>query len=222
MPESKHIIRAVRLLWRVATAAVCAWGLAVMTGITAGKFNSSLLCYYTVQSNLVCLIYALVLAAADLAGRRIRHERIAGAVTSMILVTMLVYNLILDRTGFSMTSNMMEIANMIVHLAVPLMIFADWIFFAEKGRLRRREPFLWMAIPLAYYFYVLARAALAGPIPGRNSRFPYFFIDSDVLGALTVARNVAVLIVMFLLLGYFLVGVDRLLARVAGFIKDRL
>ena len=172
MPELKNIVRPARLLWRVATAVVCAWGLAVMTGIIAGRFNASLLCYYTVQSNLVCLIYALVLAAADLAGRRIRHERIAGAVTSMILVTMLVYNLILDRTGFSMTSNMMEVANMIVHLAVPLLILADWLLFAEKGRLRSREPFLWMAIPLAYYFYILAPAELAGPLPGRNSPFP--------------------------------------------------
>ncbi|HOC28881.1 MAG TPA: Pr6Pr family membrane protein [Treponemataceae bacterium] len=213
MPETHTIIRLFRLAWRIATIGVCSWGLAVLTGIAAGSFNPGLLCYYTVQSNIVCLIYATVLAIADIAGKRIRYERAAGAVTIMITVTMLVYNLVLDRSGFSMTGNDMEIANLIVHLVLPLMILADWLFFAQKGLLRAREPFFWTIIPVSYYLYILARAEISGLIPGRNTRFPYFFIDSDALGFPAVAVNIILFTIFFLILGFIIFGIDKLFAR---------
>lgn len=94
------------------------------------------------------------------------------------------------------------VAELTAHTLSPILGAIYWYRVIPRGHLSRRHPFLWLSYPIAYLVYWLFR----GPILGY---YPYFFIDVDALGYSGVALWSGALIVVFLLLGSLMLGVDR-------------
>ncbi len=65
---------------------------------------------------------------------------------------------------------------------------------------------LWLAYPMGYLGYSLARGAVDG-------WYPYFFIDVGVLGHTRALTNAALLSVAMLMAGCVLVGAVKVLRR---------
>jgi hypothetical protein len=57
---------------------------------------------------------------------------------------------------------------------------------------------------------MLIRAEIGGIITGLGSRFPYFFLDIDVIGWMGLLAYVAIITIGFIAVGYAMVLIDRL------------
>jgi hypothetical protein len=186
--------------------ALAAWaGLAVQLqasiGLTgsAGEALWAMLRYFTVITN---LLIALLFSMISLRGRASPFA--AGGATLAILLVGIVFALLLN--GLLELSGGALLADFLMHRATPVLAPVWWLAFMPKGGLRRRDPFVWMLYPLAYFAYALVRAAIDG-------RYPYPFMDAGRIGSLQTGLNALEIAAGFLLAGLLLVWLDRRLAR---------
>ena len=202
-------------------ALLCAAALIVDFGIPQGRMRWHILNYYTVLSNLACLVFfALAFAACVRAwGRGEKNfsyaPRTEGAIVFCIAVTGLIYALMLGPNDLAAQgSSFFSFRNMMLHYAGPFMVVLDWLLFSPKGRFCRWDPLKWLCIPLAYFAYILIRSTFAGGIGGSGSRFPYGFIDPAVQGGWgNMMWGVLEIAVGMAALGYVIYLTDWLLAR---------
>ena len=210
--------RALSLTYKCMIVIVTAIGLYLNSGLPNGSFAPEMFLYYTILSNFFCLLYYLVACVSvvqiirkdGIHGESTWAIHLKGAVIMAITVTLLIYWFILFGAGFEMAEGTSPLANLIVHLIVPVLSILDWVVFDPKGRLNRLDPVKWLIIPLCYYAFTVVAAALGMTFYG-GSHYPYFFIDADVLGWGTVMLNVLGLAAAFLAIGYIVFAVDRLL-----------
>jgi len=207
--------RAASIAFKAVLIAAGIWGLLLTFGVFEGRFNLGMLNYYTVLSNLLCVVYFLL----DLA-YLIRHRHdptkttwrplLKGIVTMGITVTMLVAHFMLGMR-FSM-GNSSGLSLLLVHYIVPAMTILDWLLFDPKGRIKKTAPLVWTAAPLVYFVYTLI-AVQAGMTMGQDSKYPYPFLDTDTLGWGHVLLTVLILAVFFIALGYLFFVADRILSK---------
>ena len=172
---NESVLRACRLL--LALAALTAIGYDVASG--PGVSDTDYFSYFTVLSNLF--------AAAMLLYGALRPERsqtvalLRGAAVAYILTTGIVYLLLLS--GRAPTYPWV---NAVLHYLMPVAVTLDWLLSPPSVLLRpMRTVVLWMAFPVLYIVYTLARGAIVG-------WYPYFFVNPHRSG------------------GYLLVGADCL------------
>lgn len=207
-------------VYRLVIVAAAAVGLGIQTGLLGSDgLNLGSLRYFTLLSNLVCLVYFLVDAFFCLRRGRNACPRLKGAIAMAITVTGIVYHTMLSGDAFSMGgvddpmfgSALGQLGNQLLHTVVPIMTVGDWLLFDEKGTYRLSCPFIWTLLPDAYFVYATARGFLL-PAAFNGDRFQYPFINYDLLGwkviPIVIGLNVA-----FILLGFVYLGVDRLLAK---------
>lgn len=155
--------------------------------------------FFTIITN-----FAAAIAMTGVAlGRRVSPFLIGGLTLAILLVG-IVY-LILLRGLHPLAGNAL-LANHLLHYVSPLAMAAYWVAFVPHGRLRWREPVWWGLFPLAYFLYAIARGAADG-------RYPYPFIDVAKIGAAQTLINAIVIALGFVLCGFIVVWLDRLLGR---------
>ncbi|MDR1157537.1 MAG: Pr6Pr family membrane protein [Oscillospiraceae bacterium] len=211
--------RVVSLAYKITAMAVCLAGVLLIFGFP-NALNLSTIKYYTVQSNLLCLVFLTVsviqaivqMKRGGLYGAVTYMPRCKGAVVIAITLTLLVYQFMLTDTPFSMTEG--GAGNFFVHFLTPVLMILDWLLFDEKGHYRVSDPLWWTVIPLCYLAYALVAAPIGVTYIG-GSRYPYFFLDIDVIGVTGVVRYVLMITVVFLVLGYLIFGLDKWMGRQA-------
>lgn len=213
--------RRAALAFRVLAVLVIALGVTRLLGIGDPPISVSSLLFYTMQSNLLCLIWMIVLVVWT--ARDLRREgprgwstpspRFGGAVMQAITVTMLIYLVVLlpqsepGYVPFTLTDTL-------VHVVTPVLLILDWALFSPKGRFRGWDPLLWAALPYLYLLFAFGFGALGGEFsPGKS--FPYPFMDITSLGLSGVAIWIAALTVALIVVGYLYVLADRILGHVA-------
>ena len=197
-----------------ALVAFAAWaGLAVQLSATLASTGSVaetlwiLLRFFTVLTNVIVALTFTVLAI----GGRTSPFWLGGVALSIILVGV-VYIVLLR--GLLELSGGALFADLILHKVVPVLVPLYWLAFASKGRLRWRDPLLWMLYPLAYFAYALIRGMFEG-------RYAYPFIDVGEHGLAQVVMNAAGIAASFVLAGLAFVALDSLLGRNRGDASDR-
>ncbi|NIJ08854.1 hypothetical protein FHS31_002478 [Sphingomonas vulcanisoli] len=199
--------------WRAWAAAIATagWsGLILQVTLSSLRLHSFeqalwwLSIFFTILSNLtVAIVFTLI----ALGSTRLRHPLVmAGLAMTMALVGA-VFELMLRRiihpTGWRL------VTNALLHDAVPLLTIGAWLMLAEKGRLRRRDPWLIAIFPIVYLGYALIRGATGG-------FYPYPFIDPGRIGWAGVTAYVLAISAAFLIFGHLLVLLDGYLARRSG------
>lgn len=186
-------------------ALVCWVGIALQFSATYGHTGDVLLTvwtlarFFTIITNLAVAIAMTAIAL----GRRVSAFLI-GAVTLAILLVGIVYVILLR--GLHPLEGAALWANHLLHYVSPVAMAAFWLLLTPHGRLRWSEP-LWCGVyPLTYFLYVIARGATDG-------RYPYPFIDMGKIGVGQTLINAIVIALGFVLCGFLLVWVDRLLGR---------
>jgi len=162
--------------------------------------------FFTILTNLLVAV-----AAAGLALPRGRlHDWAArpasrAAVTLHILVVALIFHALLR--------NMVQPGllgwwgNMLVHQLAPAAWTTCWLAFPAHGGIDRAAPLRWLIYPLLFAGWTLLHGAPSG-------WYPYPFMDVAQLGYPAVLRNLALIGLVFLALGYALRWLDgRLDAR---------
>ncbi|MDR0396784.1 MAG: Pr6Pr family membrane protein [Oscillospiraceae bacterium] len=208
--------RVISLIYKAIVVAVSLTGLLTLFGFP-GMFMLGAMKYFTTLSNVLCLLFFaaafihtfIQLFTLGAHGTSTLLPRLKGSITIAITVTLLIYQLLLSETPFSMNGRS---GDFIVHFLTPVLVILDWLLFDEKGRCTFLDPLVWTIIPLLYVAFALLAAPL-GLTYYSGGRYPYFFMDIDAIGGRSVFAYIAAITVSFLVLSYLVVLLDRLLSR---------
>ncbi|MDR2379276.1 MAG: Pr6Pr family membrane protein [Bifidobacteriaceae bacterium] len=215
--------RYVALVFRMAAVVLIATGLARLIGLFGDDPVWSTFAFYTTQSNVLVLVWMLVMVGVTI-GDIVRHgprggaapwPRLGAAVMMAITVTMVIYLVILAPTFYVQGDSVyvpFTLTDDLIHIVTPCLAIADWFLFAPKGRLRWFDPPLWAIIPYAYLTFAFLWPALGGDF-GEGRRYPYPFMDVAANGVGGVALQILVLSVTLIAFGYVFVVADWLLGR---------
>lgn len=179
------------------------------------SFNSDFYLYYTNLSNYIC--FAVILIALINTIKSFKTSQTGYCKTLpkfkfmcliMILVTCLVYNILLAKEN-SVADYFFSITNLIMHVILPIMFTLDWILFTEHGKTKWYYPLLSVIMPLIYVALIMIRSLILG----RNYTgllYPYFFLNVAKLGIGGVVKWIAILVVLFVILGYIIYALDNI------------
>ena len=185
--------------------------------------SHNLFSYYTNLSNIIVLIYQLCVLGSFLAPNSsfyfaVRNPLLQYFVANAITMTFLVYHFVLfptvkkhkealtdaEKSGGVITPN-----NLCVHYIVPLASLLFWLLFGNK-ELPFWCVFAWLAVPAGYSLYILLRAALGINIYEKDTPYPYFFIDRNLIGTKRFIQTIALSLAAFFVLGLITYGISRL------------
>lgn len=190
-----------------AIALVCWAGLAIQfnaimdQGTSASMTLWIMLRYFTILTN---LIVAIVFTGVALGKVAFTSPSLLGGATMAIVLVGVVYHLLLR--GLLELSGGAKLADTILHYVTPISVLAFWLFLAPKGALTRRDLPLWIAYPLVYLVYALARG-------GAERIYAYPFLDVAKHGWPQVAVTSLLILLALLAGGFALIWVDGLLAK---------
>ncbi|OHS94971.1 hypothetical protein TRFO_38833 [Tritrichomonas foetus] len=215
--------RAVALAYRSLSMVIVLVGVLLSLGLFQGRIYFRLLIYFTTQSNIWCFIFFVFLTVQtfkDLKKNGIKGQSnisplIRGQVTMAIIATHVIYHFILaphrrktlGPAGFPFAY---QLQNYFVHYITPFLTVFDYIVFSEKNIFNIVLPFTWLVLPYIYLAVAMTVAEYIPSIPGKTSRYPYFFIDVDAYGVKKVIKNIIGLSVAILVLAYVIVLFDKL------------
>jgi hypothetical protein len=202
------------VVWRLAIVISGSYALVRAYHPFSSNPNIGMFRYFTNLSNAVailCFVCALLamVAPAYRPGRKILWRPLKNMLMMGLLVTMLIAQMLLNGIW---TDGKINPSLLFLHLITPLMMLLDWLFFDAKGAMRSWEPVVWLLWPFAYLVVTLILAPIS-PIREENGhyvKYPYGFIDVDTLGAGRVVIYVVVLLILFVILGYIIFGLDHL------------
>lgn len=176
---------------------------------------------FTVQSNLLCLVAAGITLVYELLKTNPKGKAyilFKGMMLTAILLTFFVYHLMLAQYfNASTLSRRSGLGNILLHTAVPLMMFGDFLFFEKKGNLKLWHPPVWTAFPLCYVGYTAVYKAFGGVYKfssGAAAKFPYFFLDYETYGLKAVGIWCLLIAAGFMGFSYLLFGLDRIFVKV--------
>lgn len=167
------------------------------------------LLYFTNQAGLLLTVVMIWGGIASLLKRRQPPAWLKGGVTLFLVITGLVANFVLapeaadaPEIAFGLTSGQIE------HQINPVLAFLDFLLIDAHRRMRGRYPAFWLLYLLAYAMLTTVRGLL---FPDLD--YPYAFIDRSELGWGGLILNVLLYGLGFYLLGWVIVGLDRVLPR---------
>jgi hypothetical protein len=168
-----------------------------MAEIIVGYFS-----FFTILTNL------LVVAVLTSSGRHRKSKlgnffsrpTVQTATATYIGIVGVTYSVLLRKLWNP--TGLQKLADVLLHDAMPVIYILFWFIWVPKGDLRWKDGFVWLAYPLVYLLYVLARGAATG-------LYPYPFIDVASLGYPRMLVNVVLFLVFFLAVGLVAIAVGR-------------
>jgi len=196
---------------KIVIACLALAGLYCNSGIIQKKFRKSMFVYFTNLSLVFCFLY---FTTAIFAGGGDILNCANGFVILAVTITMVIFHFMLLPARRRKTENYrVHYADMVTHYAVPILTIIDWIIFAEKGGFEYFYPLVWCIPFILYFFMTVLYARNGGWLEHAESRYPYYFIDLDRAGVKKVIRNIFMLFIAIIALGYLLLLFDFLLVR---------
>ena len=179
--------------------------------------------YFTNISNFLCLG---VMVAALIETVKKKDDSSVTAVPMLkfigmlgILLTFLVFNIMLAGEPGRDPQLNWRIGSLAFHVVLPVMYIADWFLFYERKKCKWYYPLASVGFPFAYAIFLLIHAAILKfdssiltPTPGSTTPliYPYFFVNLDTQGVPGVLMWIAILFVVFVVVGFAFFGLDRL------------
>ena len=184
-------------------------GILLQCGIGTGSFSLCSFRMFTTLSNLAVAMFYIAYVSAEhrkpgSAENSVKFVYCKFLITMSILLTGLVAHFML-RGMFDGMDAPAKAGLTLLHYVVPIGTFLDWLLFDVKGRTTRKMPLFAAVFPIAYVIVsMIAAQFLTG-----DDRYPYPFLNVDLLGAGAVALNVVLLAAAFLAVGFLGVFVDH-------------
>jgi hypothetical protein len=173
-------------------------------GLNWGRGTLRFFTSFTIQANILVVLMLLAFALRPKIEEWTVHPFERSAIASYIAVVAVTYLLALR--GLRASQGAQLLADVLLHYLVPLGYLAFWLVVMRKAGLRWYDPLLWLIYPLFFLAFVL--------IHGRFTGFyPYPFIDVSKLGWGGMALNALGIMAVFLVSGYVVLVISRLLAR---------
>jgi len=118
--------------------------------------------YFTIDSNVLTVIILLIGAAVLMRGAKAETHRFTVtrvAVTTYMIITGLVYNLLLR--GLLVQGATVAWSNEILHVVGPMYLVIDWFLAPGRNRLAWRNALPALVFPIIWVIYTLVRGPLA-------------------------------------------------------------
>lgn len=196
-------------------------------GLFAKSFQANFYVYYTNLSNYICLgfMFASLVHVIKKANKKEDGPinfapKFKFMCLIMILVTFLVYNLFLARLN-PIEDYFTSLNNLTLHVFLPLMFFADWIFFYEHKKTKWYYPLISLIMPLIYVAFIVIRGLIVDHAT-TEIVYPYFFLDIDTLGYGGFFLWLFGLIAAFVIIGYLFLLFDHLEEIKAKWKKEKV
>jgi hypothetical protein len=159
--------------------------------------------YFTILTNLLvaaCLTTVLI-SPGSRWGKFFSRSSVQSAIALYIGVVGLVYIVALRHIWNP--QGLQLVADGVLHYMVPFLYVLYWIFLSPGQTLQWRHALVWLIYPACYLIYVLIRGALMNV-------YPYYFLDKNHYEWSRIIINISILIAVFAVLGFLLVGITRL------------
>jgi hypothetical protein len=162
--------------------------------------------FFTILTNLLVALAATLplLAPHSAAGQFFLRPSTQSAIAVYISVVGITYSWLLRHLWNP--QGQQKIADVLLHDIVPVLYVAFWIFLVPKFTLRWSDAVRWLAYPLVYMAYTLARGFV-------SHWYPYYFIDVDTIGWSRALIHASGLLLAFFGLGLLFIAIGRWTAR---------
>ncbi|MFF1609878.1 Pr6Pr family membrane protein [Amycolatopsis sp. NPDC058278] len=191
--------------WFAVTAVVALAGLVTQVVTTASAPDgrvANLLCFFTIDSNLLVVLASALVALGRARGRLFTVlwlDALAG-----IIVTGIVYQVAL--AGLHDLHGLAFFADTMLHKVTPFLFVLGWLLAGPRGTLTWRTVWWSLLYPLAWLAFTLPRGAVTG-------FYPYPFVDAGALGYGQVALNCVFIGLFFTALAAAALLYDRRFTR---------
>ena len=199
------------LLYKIIIIIACGFG--IYLNFKAFTIGGAII-YYTVQSNVMCFIFYFVTIILKLTGKLKKNSIyyiLKGMVTMAITVTMVVFQFVITDSGMTAYAGN-ELASIMAHIVVPLLVMSDYVIFGEKGNLKRNYPFIWSSTLVFYIIFDFVYVALGGRF-GDGSIYPYLYMNIEVNGLLKVIISCITIFILFIGYGTIIQTIDQKLGK---------
>lgn len=215
-----------RQVYRTIYILVGLLGILIISGIFSGTFNLKIFIYYTVISNILCIVYFCLLLISESVNKRkasclkrwLSYLHLRYNITVAITLTFLIYHFVLRGTWTEMenTSSIYYLSNCILHYIIPILTISDFLLFNKTNSiLKWYIPFIGLIIPSFYLFFILIRASLiAYMILPISNPYPYPILDFTILSINEACFNVIQLVIFTITIGYAFMGIDFVRQRI--------
>jgi hypothetical protein len=205
------------LIFRTGALLFAIAGVLKQIGVFDGQLWLGSFMFYTMQSNLLAIaLFGILIIRTSKGlqegahGSAGYHSRFEMVCVVNVLVTFVVFWILLVPTVSA--EYLWSFENLAIHAVTPLLCLSDYMLFSEPQRLKYRDVYYCTIFPLCFVAFA-SIAGLAGYVywmgdDGLPVRFPYFFLDYDRIGYMTIAYIVGIL-VFFLLLSHGIYLIDR-------------
>ena len=173
--------------------------------LTTGSFGN-LFSYFTILTNLLIAVSvtAILIFPGTSVGRFFKNPSVQTAIALYIFIVALVYNTVLR--GIITLNGWNLFTDTLLHVIVPILYIIYWFVFLEKGTLQYKQCLNWLIFPFAYLVYSLIRGAV-------YNWYPYPFLNVNEFGYQKVILNSVILIMVFMVSGFALIGLDKKLGK---------
>ncbi|WP_290056890.1 Pr6Pr family membrane protein [Amycolatopsis solani] len=194
--------------WFAVIAVVALTGLVsqvVSTATSADGQVANLLCFFTIDSNLLVAVTSALVALGRARGRLFTVLLLDALVG--IIVTGIVYQVAL--AGLYELHGLAFFADTVLHKVTPILFVLGWLLAAPRGVLTWRTVWWSLLYPLAWLAFTLPRGAVTG-------FYPYPFVDAGALGYGQVTLNCVFIGLFFTVLAAGALFYDRRLSLAPG------
>ncbi len=209
------------LRWILTITGVILIGYAVLDNsglLRIGKVYPAFIGYYTNLSNVLVWLYFILVLFNNIFGifDFVNNPVVCFTVMMSITLTFLIYHFLLsgtDRRNYKegkINWNPYGITNLTLHYFCPVITILFWLFCNDKSGLQVWHGLFWLISPALYIVYTVIRVKLGYVFDENGRRWPYDFMDVDKLGVKTVVRNLAVLGLIFMVLGLVMAFIGTL------------
>lgn len=162
--------------------------------------------FFTILSNILVAksLAILLIMPSSFWGRFFGKPAVQTAIAVYIAIVGITYSLVLRALWHPQGWQL--VVDMLLHDVIPVLYIVFWLVFVPKGSLNWKHPLWWLLFPLVYLIYTLVRGAV-------TNWYPYPFIDAGALGYKRIAVNVFGLCFAFLIMGFVLIVIDKMMGK---------
>lgn len=213
--------RVIALIYRVFSFLLGSIAIVYDFGIFDGQFKSANFLYFTIISNLFCIIFFGILIIKTLIdiknfgiwGSSNIFSHLRGGILISILLTMSVYHFILIPYALKINPYQhLKLVDIIFHYIIPFLTLFDWILFDEKGGFKLYDPIFWTIGPYIYLVFIFMQSGIENTlrVNAHMNKYIYAFLDVDLIGISQVMINIFSLTIVFIVVGYIVCLFDRI------------
>lgn len=160
--------------------------------------------FFTILTNLIVAIACLAIARDRWPSWWPEKAGALGGLAVAITLVGAVYHLLLAHLWNP--QGLHWLSDQGLHTLVPVLFLVFWLAFAPKTGLSWRHTLIWLAYPMGYFIYAMARGALDG-------WYPYPFLDAGKLGFASVLANAGIFSLVLVAGGAAFIALARALER---------